>query len=212
MKAKSSGVVSSVIGLAFVLPGLLMYSLNDPFPNEIGLPVAGFGIFILAVGWYVHFMANPSVPNLRRSEELKEERQPSQKTAFAKILISTPLLLTTVFLMFFTMVAYIVPLITFLLGLYFLSGGLVEFWKNTVTAYFITDRRVIGVYNFISLDRKEIRLEKIRGVRERVSPLQSQVGIGDIHIASGAGGGSLEIAIKNIDASGGFADKLRKLA
>ncbi|MCX2818766.1 PH domain-containing protein [Haladaptatus sp. F3-133] len=212
MDVKSSGVVSSVVGLTFALPGIFVYSLNDPFPNEIGLPIFGYGAFILLVGWYVHFMANPSVPNLRSGEELRERRNPSQKVAFAKMILSIPFLLLTVSLMFFTMVAYIIPLVTFLIGLYLLSSGLVEFWKNTVTAYFITDRRIIGVYNFISLDRKEIRLEKIRGVREKRSPMQTQLGIGNVHVASGAGGGSLAIDIRNVDDSGRFADKLRQLA
>lgn len=211
MKMKSSGLVSSVLGLLFLLPGVYMYLLEDPFPNEVGLPIAGYGLFILVVGWYVHFMAYPSAPKLRRDEELIETRYPSQKVAFAKLLLSTPFLILTVYLMFFTAVPYLYPTITFLIGLYFLSGGLVEFWKNTVTAYYITDKRIVGVYNFISLDRTEIRLEKIRGVSEKRSPMQTQFNMGDVHVASGAGGGSLEISIKNIDSSEHFANKLREL-
>ncbi|WP_332900100.1 PH domain-containing protein [Haladaptatus sp. CMSO5] len=121
-----------------------------------------------------------------------------------------PLLITTVYLLYFTNIPYVYPTITFVLGLFTFSTGLHTYWTNTLTNYYVTNNRVIHEYRFISLARHEIPLSKIRGVQERKSVTESLVGLGNVRVASG-GGSSLEIRMRNMHDSESFADEIRNV-
>jgi len=103
------------------------------------------------------------------------------------------------------------PTSSFVVGLYFFSSGVKTYWINTLTLYIITSKRVISEYRFISLRRQEIPLNKIRGIEERKSILETLAGLGNIWVASGGGGGSVRVNMKNIEKSSQFASRLREL-
>jgi hypothetical protein len=202
-------VVSSVIGVPFVLLGLYIYFAETSVPSEVGIPFCLFGLFVILIGLYIHFIAAPDPPKLGESEDQIAGRHPTQRVAFVKMFISVPLLLVTVYLLFFTITPYAYPTVMFLLGLYFLSSGLQTYWRNSLTTYYVTNRRVISHYRLLSLSRREIQIDKVRGVDERKTAIESVVGLGDVCIASGSGGGTLEISIRNIKRSTEFADEIR---
>jgi len=200
---------SSILGLPFVLTGAWLYLGQVEFPPIMGLPFAFFGLFIIVVGVYIHAVG-PSTPRLQDDEEVIEKRHPTQRVAMVKIGVGLPLLVVTVFLLFFTRLPYVYPTLTLLLGLYVFSTGLYTYWTNTLTSYYVTTERIIKEYRFMSLVRREIPHSKVRGVQERKSITESLVGLGNVRVASG-GGKSLEIVMANMEASGGFADSIRNL-
>ncbi len=176
----------------------------------LGLSLACFGAFVLLVGVYVELVPLPS-PSLYEDEEMLDTRSPSQRVAISKILLSVPFLGAAVYLLLFTLLPYVYPTVALLVGLYFFSSGLKTYWINTLTTYYVTTRRVIGEYRFVSLRRQEIPLNKVRGIEERQSALETLVGLGNLRVASGGGSGSVLLVIRNVTDATGFADQFRDL-
>jgi len=204
------GVWSTLLSLPFFAAGGYVYLAETPYPDLLGLPLVIFGGFILIMGWYIHIVAEPSPPTLREGEEIIDTRHPTQKAALVKILLGLPFLVTAAWLLIRTMFPYIYPTIAFLIGLYSFSLGIRTYWTNSLTTYFITNKRVISEFRQISLVRKEMPLQKVRAVKESKSPIEAMVGVGNIQVSSGGGAG-LSIGIQNIDAATDFADHLRRL-
>ncbi|WP_135825327.1 PH domain-containing protein [Halorussus ruber] len=200
---------STLLGLPFVVVGGWLYVGQTTYPSVIGLPFAFFGAFVVGIGAYVH-VVSPTEPRLSDGEELVEKRHPTQRVARVKIVVGLPLLVATIYLLFFTTVPYVYPTATFVVGLYAFSSGLYTYWTNSLTTYYVTTRRIIKEYRFLSLVRREIPREKIRGVQERKSAIEALVGLGNVLVASG-GGRSLEIRMRNMERSESFADSIRNL-
>lgn len=169
-----------------------------------------FGSFIFIVGLYVQFVS-PEEPRLQENENLIDYRNPSQRVAASKLFLSIPFLGLSTYLLFFTVVPYVYPTIALAIGLFLFSSGIKTYWANTLTSFYITSKRVISEYRFISLRRKEIPLTKVRAVEERRSIMEVLTGLGNVRIASGGGGGSVRITIHNISNSTQFADEIRGL-
>lgn len=202
---------STALGIIFGAIGIYLYAGQNTHPGLFGAPFILFGLFIIIIGAYVQFIAAPEPPSIQQEETIIETRKPTQKVAFLKIAVSLPFLLVAIYLLFVTRVPYVYPTGTLLLGLYLLSSGLLTYWKNTLTTYYVTTERVIKAYRFISLIQQEVLLDKVRGVEESRSFTETLVGLGNIRIASGGGGGTLEVVIKNIEDSTSFADEIRNL-
>ncbi|MFB6131197.1 MAG: PH domain-containing protein [Salinigranum sp.] len=204
-------VWSAVMGALFVVFGSYLYGTDmGPYSPLVGLPFILFGCFVVLFGLYVHVTAAPAPPRLREDEEIVDTRHPIQRTAQVKIVLGSLLLVAGVYLLFFTYVPYVYPTVTFLLGLYGLSSGLYTYWKNTLTTYYVTNRRLIKEYRLISLRRQEVPFEKVRAVEERRSIPEALVGLGNVRVASGEGPG-LAIVVRNVSRSTAFADRIRDL-
>lgn len=189
------------------LPGLVIPRSSL---NLFGIPLVVFGMFIFLIGLYIQ-LVSPESPSLRDGEEIVDTRRPSQRVAVSKIVVGLPLLGAAGYLLFFTLVPYVYPTATLLGGLYFFSSGLKTYWANTLTTYHVTTDRVISEYRFISLRRQELPMNKLRGVEERKSIMEALVGLGNIRVASGGGGGSVQLIMRNIGDSSDFAEELRAL-
>lgn len=203
-------VWSSILGLPFVLAGGYVSIRGNELnvPPDVGVPMIVFGVFVIAVGAYIHFIAAPDPPTMRAGEEVVDTRNPAQRAAMAKAFVGFVVLLVAGYLFFLTFYPYVYPTVAFLVGLYLLSSGLYSYWTNTLTTYYVTNQRLIKEYRFISLVRSEVPFKKVRGVEERRSIWETLVGLGNVRVASG-GGGALEIVIRNIYSPTEFADEIR---
>lgn len=203
---------SGLLATPFVASGGYVWIAGDnvAVPSIVGVPFLVFGLFVFIFGAYIHFVAAPTPPTMREGEEIIESRKPSQRAAIAKTSVGFLLLFIAGYFLFLTFSPYVYPTVAFLVGLYFLSTGLYAYWTNTLTTYYVTNRRLIKEYRFISLVRQELPFEKVRGVQERKSLWETLAGLGNVHVASG-GGQSLEVTIRNIPASTDFADEIRDL-
>jgi len=203
-------VWSALLGLPFVAGGGYAVVADTYVPNEAGLPFVGFGVFVIALGLYIQYVAAPNPPAMREGEEIVETRNPAQRAAAVKTVLGFVLLLVTGYLLFFTFEPYVYPIATLLVGLYAFSTGLHAYWTNTLTTYYVTNQRLIKEYRFISLVREELPFDKVRGVEERKSIWEALVGLGNVRVASG-GGGTLEVVVRNIYSPTAFADEVRSL-
>lgn len=203
-------VWSTILGLPFIVTGLYLYLSGGSYPAELGVPPFLFGVFIVGTGLYVHYVAAPASPELREDEEFIARRHPTQRVAAIKIGLGLPILALTGYLLVFTVLPYVYPTITLLIGLYLFSNGLYVYWTNTLTNYYVTNQRIIKEYRFLSLLRQELPLDKVRGVQERKTVTESLVGLGNVRVASG-GGHSLEIKMRNMPQASDFAESVRNV-
>jgi hypothetical protein len=201
---------SGLFGLPLVAVGLYTGMIDTFVPDEVGLPFVGFGLFITVLGIYIHYVAAPSPPTMREGEEIIETRNPAQRAALAKSILGLILLLVAAYFLFFTFEPYIYPIGSLVAGLYTFSTGAHAYWTNTLTTYYVTNKRLIKEYRFISLTREEIPFDKVRGVVENKSIWEALVGLGNVRVASG-GGTTLEVVVRNIYSPTTFADEIRNL-
>ena len=199
-----------LFGVPFLILGAYLYVFENRFPEELSYPFFLFGTFVAIIGAYVHLRAAPDAPKLRDGEEIVASQHPVQRVAAVKVIVGLILLAVAVYLLLFTLRPYVYPTIAFIVGLYLFSSGLYTYWANSLTTYYITNQRVISEYRFLSLVKNELSLEKVRGVEERRSIIETLAGLGNVYVASG-GGSSLEIHMKNMQDSSQFADKLRSM-
>jgi len=203
-------VWSTLLSVPFLAGGGYIYFGETPYPELLGVPLMVFAGFILVMGWYIHLVASPPAPTLREGEEIIDTRHPTQKAALIKVILGIPFLAVAGYLLFGTTVPYLYPMLAFVGGLYLFSTGLLTYWTNSLTTYYITNERVMSEFRLLSLVRKEVPMEKIRAVRESKSPIETLVGVGNIRVSSGGGVG-MEITIRNVDSVTDFADRLREL-
>lgn len=202
-------VWSFIVSLPFIGGGIYLYVFQTQYPQLLGVPLIVLGVFVLLIGLYIHFVAAPPPPEMQSGEEIVETREPSQRVALVKLVISGPLFGIAAYLYFFTFTPYVYPTVAFFLGLYFFTSGIVTYWVNSLTTYYLTNQRVMRVYRFLALSRKEIPLYRIRAAEQGKSPLEALAGLGNVSIASGGGGGSVVLSIKNIPHTATFADGIR---
>lgn len=204
-------VWSAIFASPFLLGGGYVYLTgNTSVLPEVGLPMVGFGLFVLGLGLYIHYVAAPKPPTMREGEEVIDTRNPAQRAALAKAIVGLLLLLVAGYYLLFTFFPYMYPVGAFVPGLYLFSIGLHTYWTNTLTTYYVTNQRIIKEYRFISLVKQELPFDKVRGVEERKSLWEALVGLGNVRVASG-GGGTLEVTIRNIYSPTAFADEIREL-
>ncbi|MFC6796552.1 MULTISPECIES: PH domain-containing protein [unclassified Haladaptatus] len=204
-------VWSSLIALPFLVGGgrILLDLTTLVYPQILGWALVGFGLVIALVGVYVQ-LAAPTAVQLSDNEYVIDLRHPTQRVAAIRLVVGFAFLLAATYLTYFTQEPLVYPLVALIVGLVLFSQGLVTYWQNSLTSYYLTNERIISEYRFLSLVRKELPLSKVRGIQENRSVLETLVGLGNVQIAAG-GSGHLEIILRNIRDSTGFADHLREL-
>lgn len=201
---------STLLGLPFIGVGAAIYVMGMMFLLAFTLPLVVIGAFVIVVGFYVQFVA-PSSPTFRQDEELIETRRPRYRIAAVKVALSSPFFVGAPFLLFFTLAPYVWPALMFFSGLFFFFSGYATYCRNLLTTYYLTDQRVISVYQFLSMDRKEIPLDKVRVIQEQKSIWETFFRLGNVKVATG-GGQELQIAMSHLPNASGFAETLRNLS
>jgi membrane protein YdbS with pleckstrin-like domain len=210
-------VWSSLLGLPFVVVGgyLLAFQTQYPLtatqptvPPTAGAALAVFGLFVAGFGVYVQFVAMPNRPTMRADEWVVADRNPAQRSALAKALAGVPFLTAGLFVLYATERPLVYPTVALGVGLYLLSTGLHQYWRNTLTTYLLTNRRMLEEYRFLSLVRTEIPLDKVRAVEERQSAWEALFGLGNVAVRAGASG-DLSVTVRSVYDSAEFADAIR---
>lgn len=201
------GLWSTLVAVPFVAAGAAAYYVSMAFLLAFGLPLVVLGVFVLVVGWYVKSVA-PSPPEFREDEELVETRRPRYRIAAVKVALSAPFFIGAPFLLFFTLAPYLWPTLLMFGGLFFFFSGYADYCRNLLTMYYLTDQRIISVYRFLSIDRKEIPLEKVRLIRERKSIWETFLKLGNVQVVTG-GTQDLQVRVRHIPDPTPFAEEIR---
>jgi len=198
-------VWSVLLGLPLLAGGVALHTA-DRYLQSFGEPVAVLGGFVILLGLVVQSQ-NPSPPSFRDDEDVLATKTPNQRPAILKGVVSLPCLAGAGYLLYMTKLPYAYPTAAFFVGLYLYSSSLMSYWQNALTTFYLTNQRVISVFRFLTLDRKEIALTDIRLIQEQESIWEKLVGLGNIRIAAGVE--DLEIVANNIRDPTVFADQIR---
>lgn len=208
---------SALFGAPFLALGAYVYAFQSQYPlaanqpttpSLAGVPLALFGLFVVALGVYVQFAGTPDEPTMRENEFVVDDRDPAQRGALLQTFLSVPFLAAGLDLLYFTDYPLVYPTLALAAGLYLFSTGIHRYWRNTLTAYVVTNRRVLQEYRFVSLARTEVPLEKVRAVEERQSVVDTLFGLGNVYVRAGATG-NLSVTVRSVYDSAAFADEIR---
>lgn len=203
-----SAAWSVLLGLPLLAGGLALHTA-DRYLQSLGQPVAALGGFVVVMALVVHLI-NPSPPTFRAGETVLDERRPNPRPAVMKAVSSVPFFVAAGYLLYYTRRPYAYPTAAFFLGLYLYSGGLLGYWQNALTSFHLTDQRLVKVYRFLSLERKEIAMGNVQMIQERKSIWETLVGLGNVRVAAGVE--DLEIVARNIREASSFAEAVRDLS
>tara|TARA_B100001250_G_scaffold186859_1_gene160617 strand:+ start:2983 stop:3684 length:702 start_codon:yes stop_codon:yes gene_type:complete len=190
---------------------LLVYSQTDgTVPAWSGIAAIATGLALLILGFYMTAVGSFPYPNLGEGEDVKIERHPTMKPAYARIFISIPLFFITAILYVATDLAYIFPFITFMVGLWFFFKGVMRYFRNLHITYIVTDRRAIYMYKFLYLHTNEIPVGRIVQISEKRTLIEALSGRGTVVVSSGIGS-RMTINMEEIDNPGAVAEALRSM-
>ncbi|MFQ3294307.1 MAG: hypothetical protein ACI9PP_001607 [Halobacteriales archaeon] len=166
-------------------------------PNSLATPFILLGIFVILLGFYVRWMA----PEMKTFDErVLATFHPNQLAAKAFLLIGGGFFLVTIYLLFGTYLPYVYPTLSFSGVLFFTLTGLVRYWRNSLTTYYVTTERITSEYRFLSLQRTSVSIEDISAVGRKHSVVESLVGLGTVGISAGGGNPTMtEIRFQDIE-------------
>ena len=202
-------VVSATMALPFLVGGA--YGLTVPeFPPWAALVVLGLGAALTVSGLYMSIMAKFPQPALGPNEQTLVARHPTMKPAYARMIMSAPFLVGAAYLLAFTGLPYVYPFATFIAGLFLFFRGVIRYWVNHHTAYYVTNRRAVHIYRFAWLNTTEIPVSRIISISEARSLFELLTGRGSVIVASGFGARH-NIRMQDIDDPGPVAEAIRGL-
>ena len=188
-----------------------VWGLLDPdFPSWAAQVILGTGGLALITGAYLSFVVKFPSPALIAGEEVLAARNPTMKPAIARILMSIPFFIASGYLFLFTLTPYVYAFVPFMVGLIVFSRGAYRYWVNHCTTYYVTDRRIIRMYQFGWLHTTKIPVARIISISESRSFFEVMTGRGSVLVASGIGLGQ-KIKMEDIDSPGPVAEAIRGL-
>ena len=201
-------LVNVLVALPFFAVGVVGLARGD-LRGDASLAVMLIGALVVLVGLYVSVLSRPRL-NLMADEETLALRHPSMKPAFARIAFSVPFFLAAGYLLEFTTLPYVYPFVPFLFGMYMYFRGVIKYWVNHHTTYYVTSRRAVHMYRFIWLDTTEIPVNAINSISETRGFMETLTGRGSVLVASGIGARH-KVRMGEIDDPGLVAATLREL-
>ncbi len=201
---------NAALGLPFFLIGVFGITTADLSDlSLIFLAIVILGAAIVLIGIYGTVLTRPK-PNLMPDENIQELRHPSMKPAMARIAMSVPFFLAAGYMVAFTYLPYVYPFAVFLAGLFLYLRGVIRYWINHHTIYYVTNRRVAHAYKFLWLDTTEIPVGSINAISETRNFIEMLTGRGSVLVASGISDRHT-VRMQEIDNPGPVAQAIRRL-
>ena len=208
MKVITRLATNAALGLPFFLIGVFgITAANLSDFSLIFLAILILGAAIVAIGFYGSVLTRPN-PTLMPDEQIHQLRHPSMKPAMARIAMSVPFFLAAGYIIAFTYLPYVYPFAVFLAGLFLYLRGVIRYWINHHTIYYVTNRRVAHAYKFLWLDTTEIPVGSINAISETRNFIEMLTGRGSVLVASGISDRHT-VRMQEIDDPGPVAQAIR---
>ena len=178
-------ILALAIGSPLVAAGAALYFTAD-LAEWAGQAIMLVGLAITLAGFYFSFAGTLPRLDLTPEERVLALRHPSLKPAIARIISSLPFYAGAGYLLFFAEQSYpIYYFVCFLAALYLYFAGVIRYWLNHHTTYFVTDRRAVRRYRFLWLDTTEVTVNAINSISETRNMFEMVTGRGSVVVASG---------------------------
>ncbi len=201
-----------IVGLPFLAACMFILinsDLSSQTSRQASLAIIFVGALFVLVGFYASLLPRPRLESMW-DEEILKERQPSMKPPLVRIGLSVPFFVASGYLLEFTGQAYIYPLAAFLIAMYLYFRGVVTYWVNLHTAYYVTNRRVVHMYKFFSRNTTEISVNPQTGISETQSFIERLTGRGSVLVTNSVDD-QQKVHIKEIDNPNPVAVTLSRL-
>ena len=202
-------VISTIVGLPFIWGGGYGLTVSG-FPTWAAVVVLGVGAALTVGGLFMSIVAKHPSPSFMTNEQVVVMRHPTMKPAYARMLLSIPMFAGAGYLLEYTGVPYVSPFVLFIAALYLFFRGVIRYWINHHTSYYVTNRRVIHLYRFAWLNATEIPVSGVNSISEARSFFEMLTGRGSVVVASGFGARH-NIRMQDIDDPGPVAHAIRRL-
>lgn len=178
-------------GLPFFVAGVFWLSDDDLSSRTAEWSWAPWAIIligaaIVVVGFIVSLISRPRL-DLLPSERVLGMRHPSIKPPLARMVIGVLLFAAAGYMLWFTLVPYIYPVVSFMVGMYLYLRGLTTYWMNHHTAYYATNYRVVRMYSFHWWEAPEIAIDSADAIAPTRSFFELLTGRGNVRVVSGIG-------------------------
>lgn len=143
--AAGQPLVGLLIASPFFASGALamLYGQLDAW-----IPVTMLAAGVLLFAGTLYFGVARSAPFPDPEEDVLVQRHPSMKPAYAQMLVSLPLFAISGYLLEFTYLPYIWPLVPYFIGLFLYFRGIARLWINHLTVYYVTSEYIVHRYQF----------------------------------------------------------------
>jgi len=201
-------IFATLLSLPF---GVMSYlSLQMPrIPRPVPTVLAVFAGFLFFISVLFQMVA-PAPPRMRPNETVISTRHPSRLGAYLRLGASVFGLIGAAYAYLVIPVPAIAPIAGAVVGTVLFAAAIHSYWRSSMRAYYLTDRRLICIRRFVSLQRTEIPLDEVGGIEERRSIAETLIGAGNVKVASG-GTDTLVIELTRIPRPAAFVDELRTL-
>jgi membrane protein YdbS with pleckstrin-like domain len=195
-------------GLPFLLAGISVLAVDTTAPAPLGYLSASLGTFVWIGGFVTHFSAPPN-PKVYDDETIGSTTTPTLRITAAKNIIGVVLAAIGAILLIDTTIPLAYPLITLLAGVYLYSSGIFEFWVNSLTRYFLTNRRFVKRYQLLSVRSKSIPITRIQATEENRTMFERLFGIGHVAVESAGDSSTSRIVARAIEHPRVLAERLQ---
>ena len=110
----------------------------------------------------------------------------------------------------YTMLPYLYPSVILIVGLFYFFKGTMKYLRNLHLSYTVTDRRVVQMYKFLTLNTAELPVGRLISISESRNFFELLTGRGSVIAASGIGRDQT-IKMEEIDNPSPVAETLRGL-
>ena len=192
--------VNTLFATPFVAAGVLsLVSKSQPIHDVWALSLIVIGSLIGLLGLYTSISPSPTIDVLK-DEDIYDQRNPSRKRPLMVIVIGSLLFLVYGYLILFTESSLILLFVVNMAAVWIYLKGIVNYWINQCTTYFVTNRRIVHIYQFFWKRVRELDVEDINTDLVDQNPIDRIVRIGSLRIFVGGGGPAQVIVFRDIDA------------
>ncbi len=195
-------------GLPFLLVGISVLAVDTAVPTPLGYLSVSLGALVWIGGLVTHLSAPPN-PQTYDDEAIVSMTTPTRRIAAAKNIIGLVLIVIGAILLIDITIPLAYPLISLLAGIYVYSSGIFEFWVNSLTRYFLTNRRFVKRYQLLSVRSKSIPIARIQATEENRTMFERLFGIGHVAVESAGDSSTSRIVARAIEHPRALAEALQ---
>ena len=126
------------------------------------------------------------------------------------MIMSLPFFAGAIYLLFTDQSYAVYYFALFLVAVYLYFRGVIQYWLNNHTTYYVTNRRAVHMYRFASLNTTEIPINAINSISETRGFTEMATGRGSVVVSSGIGN-LHKVRMQDIGDPGPVARVLRQL-
>lgn len=173
-------------GAPLVAVGMVLL-IDSQVDARASLVILGIGLAAILAGLYLGFSGSWLPLDLLPEERPLSVRHPSLKPAFARMITSLIFFVGAIYLLYTEQSYPIYYFALFVVAVYLYYRGVIIYWLNRHTTYYVTNRRVVRLRRFAGLSTTEIPVRAVNSITVTRNFFELVSGRGGVMVSSGIG-------------------------